>query len=101
MEAVVYHKENKENIIMEANYIDNSLLKAPYTSTELMGNHSISRQSIYIVNNSSLGPFDYSDSDVKIFLNDILSLKLSFGFKTYIPYYYFNNYYCFNWVFSI
>ena len=83
---------------MEVNYMDNTVLNNPYLASQLMTDHIIKREKQYTLNNKTLGPFDYPNSDVKNFLNDILNFKVNYEFRTYVPYFYYNNYYCFSWV---
>jgi hypothetical protein len=55
------------------------------------------RQYFFKVDNSTLGPFDETDDDVKIFLNGVLDFRMNYTFKTYVPYYYNNNFDCSLW----
>ena len=88
----------RDNVTMEVNYMDNNILKTPFIASQLMTEHKIKREKLYCLNNHTLGPFDYPDQDVKNFLNDVIDFKLNYTFRTYVPYFYFNNYYCFSWV---
>lgn len=58
---------------------------------------AIKKRFEYVVNNQTLGPFDYPDDDVKEFLNDVVEFRLNYTLRTYVPYFYNNNYDCNLW----
>jgi hypothetical protein len=60
-------------------------------------NNVIPKKFDYKITNTSLGPFDYPEDDVKEFLNDVVEFRLNYTLKTYVPYYYSNNYDCNFW----
>jgi len=78
------------NVNMQFAYMDNKNIpsKGP-----------IPREFSYIVNRTSLGPFDYPNEDIKIFLNSVSNLRLNYTFRTYVPFYV-NHFECFHWVIS-
>jgi hypothetical protein len=43
----------------------------------------------------NFGPFDLEDSQLKLFLNDVIEFKTNYTFKSYIPLYY-NDYFACN-----
>jgi hypothetical protein len=55
------------------------------------------REYFFKVDNTTLGPFDKPDEEVKKFLNGIIDLRMNYTFKTYVPYYYNNNFECSLW----
>jgi hypothetical protein len=74
-----------------------SLMEFKYLKTKK--NSKISeREYIYVLNSTSLGPFDYPENETKEFLNSISEFKVNYTLKTYIPFYYADNLECFNWV---
>ena len=87
----VQYVDKKMEVIMELSYIDNTLIK------KTVGG-SIKREIFYTINNTTLGPFDKNDIDVKLFLNDVLEFKLNYRFQTFVPHFYHNNYDCIFWV---
>ena len=74
----VQYVDKKMEVIMELSYIDNTLIK------KTVGG-SIKREIFYTINNTTLGPFDKNDIDVKLFLNDVLEFKLNYRFKPLYP----------------
>jgi hypothetical protein len=51
----------------------------------------------YKIDNTTLGPFDQPNDEVKTFLNDIVQFRLNFTYTTYVPYAYTANYDCKVW----
>ena len=99
LETVLY-VEDYPKVVMEVNYIDNNLINKQkyFATTQFITQHNIKREFIYQISNITLGPFDYPDSDIKDFLNDIVEFKVNYNFRTYVPVFYFNNYECYLWV---
>lgn len=69
----------------------------PYSNSLFVRKNLIAKKFDYKITNSSLGPFDYPEEDVKEFLNDVVEFRLNYTLKTYVPYYYSNNYDCNFW----
>jgi hypothetical protein len=76
-------------ILMEVNYIDQKVIEK--------NNTVIKREFIYELNSNNLGPFENSDKDIKDFLNSVREFKLNYTYTIYVPFYYSDNYECFNW----
>jgi hypothetical protein len=122
---IVQFTSGSPYLAMEVNYIDNSKVEQSIQSlngedfnkikelnvTGLTGNDAdvntanqpfikknvIPRKFYYKITNETLGPFGYSNEDLKEFLNDVVDFKLNYTLKTYVPYYYNNNYDCNYW----
>lgn len=75
--------------LMQVNYIEN---KMKSSSSE-----EIPREFVYRIDKKTLGPFDYSDVQVKSFLNSITEFHLNYTIRTYVPFYYNDNLECFQW----
>lgn len=69
----------------------------PYSNSLFVRKNLIAKKFDYKITNSSLGPFDYPEEDVKEFLNDVVEFRLNYTLKTYVPYFYSNNYDCNFW----
>ena len=63
--------DNETNINEEAFNVNNNTL--------------IEKKFFYKISNLTLGPFDYSDSKIKVFLNDVTKFKINFAFRNFIP----------------
>jgi hypothetical protein len=72
--------------IMELNYIDNANT-----------HNNIEKPLYYKIDNTTLGPFDLTNDEVKVFLNDVTQFRLNYTFMTYVPFSYTNNYDCNVW----
>jgi hypothetical protein len=69
-----------------------------YLDKKLIGNQGkIPREFVYKVDNTTLGPFDYANEDVKYFLNSVYAFNMNYTLKTYIPFYYGDHFECFHW----
>lgn len=91
---IVEHVEPKPFSVMEFTYIDNHLTKNKEPQTN---SNTIEKKFEYRVDQSTLGPFDNSNEEVKRFLNDVVEFRMNYTLKTYVPYYYNNNYDCSFW----
>jgi hypothetical protein len=58
---------------------------------------TIRDQNIFTLNQTSLGPFDDTDDNIKLFINNILLLRLNYTVYTYKPYLYEDNLECIKW----
>jgi len=108
LEIINYTEENPF-LLLEVNYIDNKEIEKLTKTYDIEYNYSdelgrslrkkyaIKKDFSYVLNNSTLGPFDYPHDDVKEFLNDVIDFKLNYTLKTYVPFYYNNNYDCSLW----
>lgn len=89
LELVEYLQEPKDMFInMHLNYLDKKVI-----STQ----SKIPREFNYKITNTSLGPFDFPDEDVKSFLNSVTDFQLNYTLKTFVPFYYGDNFECFFW----
>lgn len=105
LEIVKFNQENPA-LLLQVNYIDDSEIekfsemenfRKNNPSSPVIKNYGIPRYFSYRLDNSSLGPFDYPHDDIKEFLNDVVDFKLNYTLKTYVPFYYNNNYDCSLW----
>lgn len=94
----------KNNSFENAEYVNehdlHSVAVFSYIDNKRTGNRisNIPREFIYRIDNDSLGPFDYPEDDVKLFLNSVREFRLNYTIKTFIPFYYGDNFECFHWV---
>ncbi len=58
---------------------------------------SADKQYYFRVNQTSLGPFDQDDKELKAFLNSVKNFVLEYRFKTYVPFFFGDNFECFKW----
>lgn len=102
---IVEYMDKEVFSIMEFNYIDDKLIEnnnhnntyKNYNFLNFRNNKEIQKSFTYRIDQNSLGPFDYPDNLVKIFLNEVVSFQLNYTLKTYVPFYYNNNYDCSLW----
>jgi hypothetical protein len=89
LELVEYLQDPKDMFInMHFNYLDKKII-----STQ----SKIPREFDYKITNTTLGPFDFPDEDVKSFLNSVTDFQLNYTLKTYVPFYYGDHFECFFW----
>jgi hypothetical protein len=94
------------NIPIEFSYIDNEVVyrnKNNNTNNNeklneiTKNNNNIEKNFYYKITQTSLGPFDYDQNEVKAFLNDVTAFRMTFSYKTYYPVYYEDNFKCTLW----
>lgn len=105
LEIVKFIDENPY-VLLQVDYIDDNEIEK-YSLQREYGiddknsiqkkNYAIPRYFSYKIDNATLGPFEYKHDDVKEFLNDVVDFKLNYTLKTYVPFYYNNNYDCNLW----
>jgi hypothetical protein len=113
---IVQLPENGESVIMEFTYIDNQRVKDLIVNTNIDNNlvdninmninnnnyfpknNVIPRRFDYEVTTNNLGPFNHTNNnDIREFLNEVVEFRLNYTLKTYVPFYYNNNYDCNLW----
>ena len=94
---IIYVNENEEeiepkSIVMDIEY---KLNLSEINATD----YAMTPQLYYNVSEDNLGPFNknYSDDEIKKYLNIIERFELEYKFKTYVSYYYKENNECFIW----
>jgi hypothetical protein len=93
LEMIEYpDKDVVPQLLMEVNYIDNKKIPS------MIGN--INREFTYLVNGTYMGPLDIKNEKnlIKKYINTVTDIHISYKVKTYIPFYYNNNFECFFWV---
>ena len=60
-------------------------------------NNTIPKKFIYKINSKNLGPFEFPDTQLKLFLNDVIEFRLNHTYKTYIPKFYYDYFSCSLW----
>jgi hypothetical protein len=89
LELVEYLQDPKDMFInMHFNYLDKKIITTQ---------SKIPREFDYKITNTTLGPFDFPDEDVKSFLNSVTDFQLNYTLKTYVPFYYGDHFECFFW----
>jgi hypothetical protein len=106
MDPMEYPNANPSPVL-ELKYIDNKLIK----NNGHLANHKLSenlltltdstqfldRKFFYKLNQTSLGPFDYTDNVLKEFLNDVQDFKVNYTLISKYPYIYEDNFECNVW----
>ncbi len=93
LETIEYPEKNIPELLMEINYIDNKKIPSMIDNIE--------RLFTYKVNNTYIGPIDdnmYERNSIKKYINTVTDIHINYQLKTYIPFYYNNNFECFLWV---
>jgi hypothetical protein len=90
LEEIEYPEEYQESLRLDFSYIDNSLI--PDRAAK------IQREFEYLISNTTLGPFDYPDKDLKAFLSSVAEFRINYALRTYIPFIHDNSFECFHWV---
>jgi len=84
--------------IMEFTYMDNdnSIIELHnYKNQQINLNaEKIPQYLSYIIDNTTMGPFDYSDDKLKVFLNNVVNFRLNYTYTTYVPKFKNDNYEC-------
>ena len=60
-------------------------------------NRNIREENVYNLTASSLGPFDDSQENIKLFINDMLLFRINYTIYTYKPFIYESNLECVKW----
>jgi hypothetical protein len=105
LEIVKFTDENPF-LLLQVDYIDDNEIEnfsaqrdygLQDSNSVIKKNYAIPRYFSYKLDNSTLGPFEYQHDEIKEFLNDVVDFKLNYTLKTYVPFYYNNNYDCNLW----
>lgn len=64
-------------------------------------NHEIKKKFYYKIDNSTLGPFDYEDDKVRVFLNTVTDFSINYTMEIYYPSFYEKNLECYTYVIII
>ena len=84
-------KDKIPQLSMDVNYINNKHIPTNISD--------IPREFIYYINQTDIGPFQYPDKSLKDYINTVTEIQINYLLKTYVPFYYSNNYECFYWVY--
>ena len=60
-------------------------------------NPGIPKKTNWNITENNLGPFIYSDNELKDFLNYVEKFEINYNFNTYVPFYYKQHLECFGW----
>ena len=92
LEMIEYPDKDVPQLLMEVNYIDNKKIPSKIDN--------INREFTYWVNQTYMGPLDQKNekNSVKKYINTVTDIHVTYKVKTYIPFYYNNNFECFFWV---
>jgi hypothetical protein len=92
LEMIEYPDKTNPQLLMEVNYIDNKKIPSSIDN--------INREFTYWVNLDNRGPFNtkYDKNSIKKYINTVTDIHITYKLKTYIPFYYNNNFECFFWV---
>jgi hypothetical protein len=60
-------------------------------------NNKIDKKFYYKITNDTFGPFDYTDNEIKLFLNDVSTFRIIYSYMNYVPLFYEDNLECTKW----
>jgi hypothetical protein len=92
LDQILYPK-TKPDPVAEFQYIDYTGDFQYINSTK----EPITKSFFYKLNSTSLGPFDLEESNVKMFLNDVVFFKINYTMMTKYPFLYSDNFECSEW----